>query len=314
MLQDLPQELHELITDNLPVADYISYRNSLGLVSGRYRGRKVDVQGEFRKEVKNSGMFRYYWQWNRISEDSLNISWKIMVLFLGTKRINLSEICENEQSDEDEDGDYSFGLILGFAVIFLKRWNIARLLLDEEWEGDKEDLSELLVHCMSSDGHISLQFIELMLADKRVDPSALDNDAIRWASANGHHKCVALLLADERVDPTDEDNEAIKAASCYGHHECVALLLADQSVDPSAENNYAIRWASADGHHECVALLLADERVDPSAKNNQAIREASGNAHSECVALLWADPRVQERRVTRALQRAIEKSLAHSSV
>jgi hypothetical protein len=55
LLQDLPQELHELITDNLIPVDYFSYRNSLGLVSGRYRGRKVDVQGEFRKELKTLG-------------------------------------------------------------------------------------------------------------------------------------------------------------------------------------------------------------------------------------------------------------------
>jgi hypothetical protein len=93
LLQDLPQELHELITDNLIPVDYISYRNSLGLVSGRYRGRKVDVQGEFRKEIENSGMIKYFYN---NDEDFLNINWKVMVLLLGTKRIDLSEICEHD--------------------------------------------------------------------------------------------------------------------------------------------------------------------------------------------------------------------------
>jgi hypothetical protein len=65
LLQDLPQELHELITDNLIPVDYFPYRNSLGLFAGRYRGRKLDVQGEFRKEVKNSGMIKYFLYRNR---------------------------------------------------------------------------------------------------------------------------------------------------------------------------------------------------------------------------------------------------------
>ncbi len=85
-------------------------------------------------------------------------------------------------------------------------------------------------------------------------------------------------------------------------------------MDPSAENTYAIRVASANGRHECVALLLADKRVDPSADSNEAIRLASNIGHHGCVSLLWADPMVRERRVTRALQKAFEKSLAHSSV
>jgi hypothetical protein len=295
MLQDLPQELHELITDNLSAFDYFSYRNSLGLVSGPYRGRKVDVQGEFRKEIENSGMIKYF---INIDEDSLKINWKVLALLLGTKRIDLSEVCEHEQfdevedSDEDEDEDHSFGIVLGKAAVRSKRWNIARLLLNEQWEGDQEDLSKLLAYCMSSEEHISLQFIESLVGDERVDPSAEDNGAIRRASKYGHHECVALLLADERVDPSAANNVAIRVASLNGHHECVALLLADERVDPSAKNNEAIRWASSKGHHECVTLLLADERVDPSAENNYAIRVASANGYHECVALLLADDRV----------------------
>jgi hypothetical protein len=201
MLQDLPQELHELITDNLQAADYFSYRNSLGLVSGRYRGRKVDVQGEFRTEMKNSGMIKYYL--NEISEDSLKINWKVMALLLGTKRIYLSENCEKKDYYFKE---YSFGLVLGNAAVRSKRWNIARLLLVEKWEGDGDDVSKLLAHCVASKGQINLQFIELLMADERVDPSAEDNLAIRRASIFGHHECVALLLADDRVDPSASYN------------------------------------------------------------------------------------------------------------
>jgi hypothetical protein len=228
MLQDLPQELHELITDNLSPVDYISYRNALGTSVGPYEGRKVDVQGEFRKEMKNSGMKEYHWK--RIQKKTLKINWRVMALLLGTKRIDLSEICEHEEFDEDEHEEYSFGFVLGKAAAISDVLDFARLLLDEEWEGDQKDLSKFLIDCMSSEGHISLQFIASLLADKRVDPSADINYAFRWASRNGHHECVALFLADERVDPSAYGNEAIRSASAYGHDECVALLWADPRV------------------------------------------------------------------------------------
>ena len=43
--------------------------------------------------------------------------------------------------------------------------------------------------------------MRLLLADPRVDPSADNNYAIRWAAYNGHTEVVRLLLADPRVDP-----------------------------------------------------------------------------------------------------------------
>jgi hypothetical protein len=173
--------------------------------------------------MKNSGMFQYYF--NRIQKNSLKINWRVMALLLGTKMIDLSEICEHEKNDDAQVGEYeeiieeiirnfflgpSFGLVLGDAAVRLKQLNIARLLLNGRWEGDQEDLSNLLVYCMSSEGDIRLQFIELLMADERVDPSAMDNEAIQQAYQNGHHESVAFLLAYERVDPSAMDNEAIR--------------------------------------------------------------------------------------------------------
>ena len=40
-----------------------------------------------------------------------------------------------------------------------------------------------------------------LLEDQRVDPSALDNAAIKLASSNGHLDVVGRLLEDQRVDP-----------------------------------------------------------------------------------------------------------------
>jgi hypothetical protein len=67
-----------------------------------------------------------------------------------------------------------------------------------------------------------------------VDPTTVNNFAIRYASQHGHTKIVQLLLAwssgTKRVDPTDDNDFAFKSANYYNHAEVVQLLLADPRV------------------------------------------------------------------------------------
>ena len=50
--------------------------------------------------------------------------------------------------------------------------------------------------------HAHLYYVEqTLLQDNRVDPSANDNDAIRWAGHSGHTEVVKLLLQDCRSVP-----------------------------------------------------------------------------------------------------------------
>jgi len=51
--------------------------------------------------------------------------------------------------------------------------------------------------------------VERLLQDDRVDPSARNNLAIRWANDHGRVKVVERLLQDDRVDPSANHNEAI---------------------------------------------------------------------------------------------------------
>ena len=44
------------------------------------------------------------------------------------------------------------------------------------------------------------EIVKVLLADGRVDPSAWNNDAIRWALSQGHFDVVKILLSDHRVD------------------------------------------------------------------------------------------------------------------
>jgi ankyrin repeat protein len=89
-----------------------------------------------------------------------------------------------------------------------------------------------------------------------INPSAVNNYTIRWASQNGHSEVVKILLTDDRVDPSANDNFSIRWASQNGHLEVVKILLTDERVDPSARNNEAIKWASEYGHLEVVKILL----------------------------------------------------------
>ena len=75
----------------------------------------------------------------------------------------------------------------------------------------------------------NLEVIKELL--KRVEPSAENNEAIRWVSGNGHLKVVKELLKDKRVDPSADNNYAIREASYNGHLEVVKELLKDPRVD-----------------------------------------------------------------------------------
>ncbi len=79
------------------------------------------------------------------------------------------------------------------------------------------------------------KIISLLLTDKRVDPSTMDNFCIRYACCNGLTDIVNILLKDKRIDPSTLDNFCIRCAAQRGYKEVVELLLKDKRVDPSKE-------------------------------------------------------------------------------
>jgi hypothetical protein len=104
--------------------------------------------------------------------------------------------------------------------------------------------------------------VERLLQDKRVDPSANNNNAVRLAACFGHLAVVERLLQDKRVDPSANANCAVLHAAYFGHLAVVERLLQDERVDPSARDNCAVRWAAQNGHFAVVDRLLEDDRVD----------------------------------------------------
>ncbi len=143
-----------------------------------------------------------------------------------------------------------------------------------------------------------LMMVKLLLSDRRVNPAACHNDAIRGAAANSnyhngnHLDVVCLLLTLPSVDPGDMDNAAIRDAVWYGHTDVVETLLADPRVDPSSCINRAIVNAAWRGHVEIVKLLLADPRVDPLVDDCTPLRRALESKRTEVAKILINDMRV----------------------
>src|SRR3972149_2665922 len=82
---------------------------------------------------------------------------------------------------------------------------------------------------------------------KRIYYALSKTKDLKVYAEKGDSEVVELLLVDPRVDPSANDNNAIRFASENGCDKVVKLLLTDPRVDPSADNNYAIRFASRNG-------------------------------------------------------------------
>ena len=81
----------------------------------------------------------------------------------------------------------------------------------------------------------------------------------------GDLKSINKLLRGGFIDPSGVNNDAIRTASRKGHADVVKRLLEDPRVDPSVDNNVAFRWASQNGHFEVVRCLINDGRVDKTS-------------------------------------------------
>ena len=69
-----------------------------------------------------------------------------------------------------------------------------------------------------------------MLGLPQVNPSDLENEALLVAAANGHRWIVQLLLDDKRVDPSCRDGRILVEACKLGRPDVVLLLLKDPRV------------------------------------------------------------------------------------
>jgi hypothetical protein len=125
--------------------------------------------------------------------------------------------------------------------------------------------------------HLGGKNLEIEYYKKAVKKGATNitnrnNTAFHSACIGGDLELVNILLKDKRIDPScnahdgianrrDEFEYAIRQSAKAGHADIVERLMKDKRVDPSYRGNFALNWAIKGGHDDVVKLLLRDKRV-----------------------------------------------------
>ena len=92
------------------------------------------------------------------------------------------------------------------------------------------------------------------------------------------------FLFEHGADICANNNQAICWASLNGHIEVVKFLV-ENGADICAQDNLAICWAAENGHTEVVKFLV-ENGADIYARNDSVICLASENGHSKVVKFL----------------------------
>eukprot|EP01126_Amoeba_proteus_P017547 TRINITY_DN1851_c0_g1_i11.p1 TRINITY_DN1851_c0_g1~~TRINITY_DN1851_c0_g1_i11.p1 ORF type:complete len:309 (+),score=56.66 TRINITY_DN1851_c0_g1_i11:643-1569(+) len=112
-------------------------------------------------------------------------------------------------------------------------------------------------------GHLDL--VKLLLDDGRVDVTEKDNYAFLIACEQGYESVVSLFLSHpysrDKIDPSCLDNHAIRKAAELGRGPVVRLLLECPHVDPGAQDQYAYRHARGK-YWGIEEMLKAHPKVD----------------------------------------------------
>jgi ankyrin repeat protein len=134
--------------------------------------------------------------------------------------------------------------------------NIAHLLFDKpEFQIDPGVDDSYLLLFAAQTGYVEMT--RFLLSQPSVDPSANNNTAIEEACNNGGNlEIVQLLMADKRVNPADETCIAFDRACQGGNLDIVKLLLDDPRVEPSARNNAAIILGFEYGQLDVINYIL----------------------------------------------------------
>ena len=112
---------------------------------------------------------------------------------------------------------------------------------------------------------------------------ANNDEALRWASRNGHLSVVEFLV-QTGVNIHAYNDYALRYASDYGHLAVVEFLVT-AGADVHADNDYALRWASENGHLPVVEVLVK-AGANVHTNDDEALRVASLNCHLSVVEVL----------------------------
>ena len=137
----------------------------------------------------------------------------------------------------------TYDQIIGLGISLGSRQNALRLLCEKQnywcfkecferfwdwYEKDNSDIinSLLFIACEKGD----VRFVNLILQDKKINPSTGKDWALRIACWYGNDDVVKRLLKCDQVDPTMMDNGCISLAHERGHKSSCKILLEDKRV------------------------------------------------------------------------------------
>ena len=95
---------------------------------------------------------------------------------------------------------------------------------------------------------------------------------------------IVQKLINEGVDVHAGNDEALRWAAANGHLAVVKILL-ENGADVHAWNDSALRWAAENGHLEVVKILL-ENGANAHVDDDGALHGATRNGHLEVVKLL----------------------------
>lgn len=97
------------------------------------------------------------------------------------------------------------------------------------------EMDEIKIDLSSAAEAGKAEIVRMMLDDPYLCDDDTDySGALRIAAARGHAVIVEMLLVDRRANPTICNSDALSWAAIYGHQRVIDLLLADGRVNPKA--------------------------------------------------------------------------------
>lgn len=164
-----------------------------------------------------------------------------------------------------------------------------------------------------------IEIVRLLMKDKRVDPSDLNNDCIHYAIKQNKVEMASLLLEDIRVNAfanirklSDEMNIVVR----MGYTNMLELFIDDRRFSSVwiADSNFCV--ACFHGYYKIVKLLLEYNVCDPTYNDIQCLVNASLGKQKEIETLLRSDPRVKaaleerQRKASENIESNLEKLLS----
>ena len=162
--------------------------------------------------------------------------------------------------------------------------------------------------------------LQALLEDPRIDPSFGDNEPLALTvsyllggTLDGL-RILQILLADKRVDPASLNNNLIiMMSTIVDAEEYFPLILSQRGIDPSVNNNMVfLNLARVETPLDTIKLLLADERFDPNVFDYDELFADDIPDKKELLPSLLNHPRCNEE-LKKFLETAIALRNRHAS-